>query len=224
MRVPWLADVLRGAGLTVIETSGWKGRGRDLTGVSGVIWHHTATGPGTSDAAVDSLLINGRQDLPGPLCQLGLDRGGRFHVIADGKGNHNGYGTWGNNSIGIEAFNSGVGEPWPSGQVDAYVAGTRAILTHLGLPLDRMLGHKESDPGRKIDPAGLDMNDMRRRVAEGDDMPLTADDHFAIQTYVRQIVKDELDAAVKRLAAHDTATDKSVKKAVLEALAEGNGG
>lgn len=224
MRVPWLADVLRDAGLTVIETPGWKGRGRDLAGVNGVIWHHTATGPGTSDAAVDSLLINGRQDLPGPLCQLGLDRGGRFHVIADGKGNHNGYGTWGNNSIGIEAFNSGVGEPWPSGQVDAYVAGTRAILTHLGLPLDRMLGHKESDPGRKIDPAGLDMNDMRRLVAEGDDMPLTKDDHFAIQTYVRQIVKDELDDAVKRLAAHDTATDKSIKKAVLEALAEGRQG
>lgn len=166
MRVPWLADVLRSSGCVVVEAPGWKGRGRDLTAVNGVVAHHTASGPRTSDDAVVRLLIEGRSDLKGPLCQLGLDRRGRFHVIADGKGNHNGYGQWGNQSIGIEAFNDGVGERWPDVQVDAYKVGVAAILTRLGLPPSAVKGHKETDPGRKIDPAGIDMGGFRLSVAQ----------------------------------------------------------
>lgn len=170
MRVPWLADVLRGAGLDVYELPGWYGRGKELAPPQGVIWHHTATSTRWADGHVAALLRDGRRDLAGPLAQLGLERDGTFVTIADGRANHNGYGTWGNASIGIEAYNDGVGEPWPDVQVDAYVRGTRAILGHMGLPASRTLGHKESDPRRKIDPAGLDMDEMRRRIAtdEGD--------------------------------------------------------
>lgn len=62
--------------------------------------------------------------------------------------------------------------------------------------------------------------------AEEDDMPYTVEQlHKITKTAVREAIAEgamdgPLDAAVKRLAAHDTATDKSVKAAVLAALAE----
>jgi hypothetical protein len=164
MRLTWLADVLRAEGLKVDESQGWKGRGKDLDRVEGVVLHHTATGPDVPDGRVDTLLIVGRPDLNGPLCQLGLRRDGSFYVVADGKGNHNGFGRWGNQSIGIEAYNDGVGEPWPREQLDAYQRGTAAILRHLGLDVSRAQGHREQDPKRKIDPAGIDLPAFRASV------------------------------------------------------------
>src|SRR5690606_27640553 len=77
----------------------------------------------------------------------------------------NGYGTWGNDSIGIETYNDGVGEPWPRAQLDAFHAGTAAILRRLRLDSSRMLAHRETDPRRKIDPTGIDMHAARARVA-----------------------------------------------------------
>ena len=165
MRLSWLAQVLRASGLQVVEHAGWQNRGRDLLGVDGIVWHHTVTGPNWSDGEVARLLINGRSDLPGPLCQLGLDRRGRYHLIAAGRGNHNGHGLWGNNSIGIEAFNDGMGEPWPAAQMDAYVAGTAAICRHQRWTAERVKGHKETDPTRKIDPRGIHMPVARARIA-----------------------------------------------------------
>ena len=163
-RVSWLPRVLRSAGIDVVEIVGWHGRGVDRLTVQGVVCHHTATGPKTSDEAVARLLRDGRPDLPGPLCQLGLDRRGRAWMIADGRGNHNGYGTWGNDAIGIEAFNSGVGEPWPRPQIDAYERICAAICRHHGWSSARVKGHKETDARRKIDPAGIDMSAMRSRI------------------------------------------------------------
>lgn len=149
----------------------------DLVRIYGTIWHHTATSLSASDAAVVGLLRYGRPGLSGPLAQLGLGRDGTFYVIAAGKANHNGYGTYGNQTIGIEAFNSGVGEPWPAAQYDAWVKGT-AALADAGWAV-ALLGHKESDPTRKIDPAGIDMNKARYDVlhyqeGDEDDMPSEA--------------------------------------------------
>lgn len=165
MRATWLPDVLRAAGLTVVELPGWKGRGKELTAINGVVAHHTATGTNWTDTRVDALLRDGRADLPGPLAQLGLDRAGRYRLVADGRANHNGYGTWGNASIGIEAYNDGKGEPWPAVQLDAYQRGAAAILAHLGLPAAKVLAHRETDPRRKPDPVGIDMAAFRRAVA-----------------------------------------------------------
>lgn len=165
MRVTWLADVLHAARLQLAPLDGWQGRGRELTTINGVVWHHTATPASSSDEAVARILRDGRSDLPGPLSQLGLDRRGRFWLIADGKCSHNGYGTWANQSIGIEAFNNGTGEPWSALQVDAWIRGTVAILRHLGFNEGHVLGHKETDPTRKRDPLGIDMPSVRRQIA-----------------------------------------------------------
>lgn len=219
-RASWLPEVLADAGCTMVSVPGWETRGRDMAGVYAIIWHHTATGPKASDQNVANLLRDGRSDLPGPLSQLGLDRHGRYWVVAAGKGNHNGSGKYGNNSIGIEAMNDGVGEPWPTAQLDAYVRGTAAILDHLNLSTDRVLAHRESDPTRKSDPRGIDMVRARQRVdahrhKEDDDMtPEQADqlgrvhhELVAEQATVRELVAQsayrtaELDAKVDKLLA-----------------------
>jgi len=137
-----------------------------------VVWHHTATGPNWQDGHVAALLRDGRRDLTGPLAQVGIERDGTWVIVALGRANHNGYGQWGNDSIGLEFYNNGLGEPWPDVQVDSGVKGIAAIMRHLNLqPSTRLKGHRETDPRRKIDPTGIDMADIRRRVAnyEGDD-------------------------------------------------------
>ena len=76
--------------------------------VDAVICHATITGRHVPDVNVAGILRDGRKDLPGPLCQLGLDRGGRWWIITDGRGNHNGHGRYGNQAIGVEAFHDGA--------------------------------------------------------------------------------------------------------------------
>jgi len=165
----WIPQVLRDAGLTVREAPGWENRGTATFDPIGVMWHHTASGPNWTEQNLTNLLVNGRSDLPGPLCHLQLNRDGSYVVIAAGRANHAGSGSWkgittGNTSfIGIEAANDGVGEPWSSPQLDAYYRGTAALLKHINGSVDNVIGHKEWTT-RKIDPAGIDMSDARRRV------------------------------------------------------------
>ncbi len=166
-RLDWLPGVLRDAGLDVYVMPGAETRGRDDIKPKGVVGHHTATGTNWNDDHVAFLLRDGRRDLAGPLSQLGLERDGTFVVVALGRANHNGYGMWGNDSIGIEAYNKGDGiDPWPAVQIDAYQRGTAAILRHLGLTEARFKGHRETDPKRKPDPRGIDLDDFRRQVAD----------------------------------------------------------
>lgn len=168
----WLADVLRGAGLKVVEQPKWKSRGRgEMKEVKGVICHHTA-GPLLGDHPSLALVENGRPDLAGPLSQLFLSRDGTFYVVGAGRCNHAGKGEWhgvtaGNSHmIGIEAENAGTGKDiWPEAQVDAYARGVAAILKHIGADSVMCAGHKEyaMPRGRKIDPT-FDMVEFREDV------------------------------------------------------------
>jgi len=170
----WLADVLYSAGLKVAEYDGWKNRGLgDVGPTRGVICHHTA-GPPHGNMPSLGTLLNGRPDLRGPLAQLGLGRDGTFYVLAAGRCNHAGAGTWqgistGNtNFIGIEAENTGLvaDSPWPPVQLDAYQRGVAALFAHLGLSASFCAGHKEyaTPKGRKDDPS-LGMDAFRAAVA-----------------------------------------------------------
>jgi N-acetyl-anhydromuramyl-L-alanine amidase AmpD len=169
----WLADVLRAAGCKVEERPGWKNAGRAEMGtVKGVLLHHTA-GSLKGNAPSLALVEKGRSDLPGPLSHLVLGRDGTFYVVAAGRCNHAGAGSWqgvtaGNSSfIGIEAENAGTGvDPWPEVQMEAYARGVAAILKHIGADDVMAAGHKEYalPRGRKIDPS-FDMVAFRENVA-----------------------------------------------------------
>jgi len=169
----WLSQVLRDAGLKVQECDGWQNRGRAEMGkVLGVLCHYTGTPTTQGNMPTLDILIKGRSDLPGPLSQLGLGRDGTYYIIAAGKCNHAGPGSWkgitsGNtNLIGIEAENTGgkADFPWPVVQMDAYHRGVAAILQHINQPdVTWCAGHKEYAPSRKVDP-NFDMDEFRAAV------------------------------------------------------------
>jgi peptidoglycan hydrolase-like protein with peptidoglycan-binding domain len=169
----WLPGVLESAGLKVAPVPGWEDRGRaEMDQVLGVMCH-TTVGPRQGNMPSLNTLVDGRPDLSGPLAQLGLGRDGTYYVIAAGRCNHAGAGSWkdivtGNSSfIGIEGENTGRGDdPWPAVQIDAYRRGVAALLKHAGQSAEFCVGHKEYalPMGRKVDP-DFDMGQFRLDVA-----------------------------------------------------------
>lgn len=100
-----IVAALRGAGLTVVEMPGWRGRCRchsgphdaggptirSWTGPEGVTWHHTAGPMLSGQAALDyttRILIGGNGVTPGPLCLAGIDADGRWLMTGAGRCNH----------------------------------------------------------------------------------------------------------------------------------------
>lgn len=160
----WLID----AGLPVRTVPGWTTRGRPGTfDPAGVIIHHTASRP-DSDAPALGVVTNGRTGLPGPLYQILVARSGAVWVVAAGRANHAGAGSWrgltGNGTtIGIAGENTGTGETWPPVQYRAIVTAAAVLCRRLNIPTALVCGHKEWTP-RKIDPAGIDMDRLRSDV------------------------------------------------------------
>jgi len=171
-----LADILRSADLDVIEVEGWKTRGHSgMMSVKGILVHHTA-GPATGDFPSLKVVRDGREDLPGPLSQLGLGRTGTWYVIAAGRSYHAGqtiddslYGNY--NAIGIEAESTGIPADeighryWPEVQWQSYVRGVKALQAAYGVPTEHVLGHKEAayPLGRKPDP-NFSMDEFREAL------------------------------------------------------------
>jgi N-acetylmuramoyl-L-alanine amidase len=174
------AALMRDAGLTVLASSGWKDRGRssDLYPWA-VIDHHTAA---TDD--ITDMLINGRSDLPGPLCNYELREHGDWNLIASGRANHAGEASVSNSeSYGIEAtgpqnYPDVYGPAAFPHNYDSYVTGVACILAAMGADVSDTMGHKEIAPSRKIDPY-FDMNSFRKGVAAGggEEQDMTGEEH-----------------------------------------------
>lgn len=174
--VPWLADVLRSAGVQVREEGNWLGRMRpgDFNPI-GVLWHHTAaTSSATNPHPALNVCINGRSDLPGPLCQALVDYHGVFHIISAGRCNHAGTsrgsgpipaGDGNTLMIGWEIDYNGVNQEMTAAQYNASIAATAAVLTRLGRDASHARGHRETSTSGKIDPSFIDLNVMRSDVA-----------------------------------------------------------
>ncbi len=174
MRATWLAPTCRDFGLQVIEIPGWEARGRVDFEPRAVVCHHTA-GPSNGNLPSLRTLINGRSDLPGPLCNLALARDGTVAVVAAGVANHAGSGSWkgisGNRHvIGIEAENDGR-QTWPDQQLRAYERLCAALVTHLGVSPELVCAHREWAGPRKPDPHSLDMNAFRAEIGRLDRVP-----------------------------------------------------
>lgn len=175
MRLLWLPEVLREAGLTVHEQSGWKTRGSEDFDPRGIICHETRGSLTSTDAGEIGVLLNGSATAPPPIAQLYLSRSGEWWVIASGLCNHvltgwaGPFEGHGNRSLlGIEAQHS-KDEPWTDRQYRSYVAGVAAIRRRTGWGI---AGHKEHQPGGysghtsiKTDP-GFDMARFRQAVSE----------------------------------------------------------
>jgi hypothetical protein len=156
MRALWLADVLRQAGLPVVEVAGWRERGGSLFAPSMVFMHHDASPTTASEAEMVNVVTHGRAGLPGPIGNVYIGRSCTVYVIASGKSNHAGTGkvTLANQrSIGIEVGNNGVGEPWSVELTDIYRRVVLALCGKLGVGVDRVYTHA-AHTSRKIDPAG----------------------------------------------------------------------
>lgn len=212
MRLLWLAEDCRRAGLTVVEVPGWETRGADFPLIPNtVLCHHTAT-PATAlgDLPSQRILIHGRPDLTGPLCQVGLGRSGTVYVISSGKANHAGKGAWrgetsSSRTTGVEAEHPGPG-PWPAAQYDAYVTLAAVLLRGLGQGAERVCAHREwaLPAGRKTD-VRFDMTLFRAQVkaqlepSEGDDV--TPADIEAVAQRVAELLRPALKQTEDRLHA-----------------------
>jgi hypothetical protein len=151
-----IADRLRAAGLRVVEVAGWQTAGSESFSSSG---------------STPSLLtcIEGRPDLPGPLCNVYQSREPSTdiaYVIASGRANHAGEGGWhglsGNASVyGLEVEHDGT-SALPQARID-YAARIHAAL-FTGDPA-MVCQHREWTT-RKIDVAtNVDGNEFRALVS-----------------------------------------------------------
>ena len=207
-RALWIPDLLSDFKVRFDLAPGWETRGSSDFDPKVVIAHHTAV----SGSAVN-VCINGRSDLPGPLCQIVLARTGVATVIAAGKANHAGHGGWAGYSgnrraFGIEADNNGR-ETWSAGQIEAFHRVSAALLAGIGSDPSHLCGHKEWAPGRKVDPHTLDMNEFRAAVG------------LDLQWWRNQTAEDDMFEKPDRdklNAAHMLATQANERVGRIEAL------
>lgn len=182
---PWLADALRAEGCRVSEQSGWQSRGRpSSTGAFspyGVLLHHTGTTTSASNTHPTlSTCINGRADLPGPLCHVMVGWDGTCYVIAAGRANHAGNnrgsgpipaGDGNAQLIGVEIDYSGS-QPIPEAARDASVRIAAACVKHFARSADYVRIHAETSADGKWDTGQVSGSTWRSLVSDymaGDD-------------------------------------------------------
>jgi hypothetical protein len=151
----WLNPI----GVQVIEIDGWKSRGRTYAAFDpyGSVNHHTA-GPRRGVAPSLGICINGRSDLPGPLCNVFQQRDDVVDVVASGVANHAGRGSWngisGNQSVfGLEIEHCGYAdEPFDERRLSIAVRVHAAFISGLDRPNAGMVAqHYEWSTEGKID-------------------------------------------------------------------------
>lgn len=192
-----IGNRLRAAGCTVVEIAGWQTRGDDIFAPRGSVDHHTAGGA-AGNAPSLGICINGRSDLPGPLCHVLVGRDLTCYLIAAGRANHAGSGGWrgmtGNSSVfGVERENVGTpAEPWRFEQTVHAATVHRALLD--GRSAELCCRHAEWAPTRKIDTHSLSGATLRAMIAK----PPEEDDMDAEQDARLKRVEDLLEYLVPR--------------------------
>ena len=174
-RITWAADVLRAAGLNVVEEPGWKTRGLSTSQrfePDSIVWHHDASAIGDSPGVPAYMIANmeshGAQIWVCAGCN-GRHVSGTWHMVASGRMAHAGKVLPGKpdnyTSIGIETDQT-TGETWEPGLLPSLRKGTAALLRHMKKLATDLHFHKTicDPPGRKVDPAGLVLIDERARV------------------------------------------------------------
>ena len=165
-------NILRDAGLNVIEMPGWQDRGESDGPFNpiAIMLHHDGMGLGFNTNPNDDMNVpnymsrNGVNGAP-----FWVRKDGVWVVLAAGRKWHAGIGNgWkaipanqGNTySAGVETDHT-TGNPWPKEQLDSIHVGCRALVKAYGWDAANCCGHKEYAPGRKTDPENFDMNAWR---------------------------------------------------------------
>ena len=163
----WLADVIRAAGVNVVEEANWKTRARSSGGFPvtplAVQWHHTASSGSNPRGDINYMLYNSSAR---PIGNIYLATNGTAHILAAGASNTAGRGgpmnfsrgqipldSGNTRSVAIEAANNGVGQAWSQAQIDAFFKISNAINKKLGNKPADLYTHHGYAPTRKIDPA-----------------------------------------------------------------------
>ncbi len=200
-RHPEILDHLRSQGLTVIETNGWRTRGSETFDPKGSVCHHTA-GAATGDHPSLNVVIYGRSDLPGPLCNVyqsrqkdsnGLDV---VWLIAAGRANHAGTGGWrgltGNSKVwGLEIEHVGTtAEPFPAERRDTAVRVHTAFAKCSQFESDLVCQHwewtarKQDFVRSELDPNGFRLG-ISNRLHPPIPTPSRKDDMILIPSFVQ---------------------------------------
>lgn len=187
---------LRAAGITVREAEGWQTRGNSYASAyEGGLIHHTATGYGVAvpGTGIGNLLIVGRSDLRGPLCNYAGNDDGSVTIIAANPANH--AGASGGRSmgplptttlfnprvLGLEIVYPGTA-PMRSAQYRTALIWARIVADVVGRgDIERIRAHAETSVTGKWDPGvtegrTIDMAAFRRAartILQEDDVELT---------------------------------------------------
>ena len=168
-----LAAELRKEGLAVKFVDGWRERGAGTFLPRAFVEHHTASNKGSGNAPALGICTWGRDDIPGPLCNLLFGRDGTVFFVAAGKANHAGIGgpnhgipadSANTYALGGEIENNGIGERYPDEQMHAVEVTTAVLLKRMKRSPYFAFGHKEWT-SRKIDPSFV-MSAFRKRVRD----------------------------------------------------------
>lgn len=186
-----IVAALVGYGLTVVEHPGWRHRGTAHPfDPFAQLYHHDALTEKVTDARALAIMVEGRPDLTGPLCNGWIDSDARVVLVAYGNANHAGRGEAdvlallkagqpplgdarqdpdkdgpvGNPHLwGWECRNAGDGrDVWE--QLAAMETAGAALAEVCGWSPMAIAAHREWT-ARKPDPAGIDMHRFRADVA-----------------------------------------------------------
>jgi peptidoglycan hydrolase-like protein with peptidoglycan-binding domain len=175
--------------------------------------HHTASSARSGDSGALGICINGRSDLPGPLCNLHVSRSGVITVVSLNLANHAGKGSRrvldetkrgvapsgdarargltddvGGNGyyIGVEIENDGVGEQATAQQIDAIIRMSAAICRLQGWPAEKIVLHREWSKRKPDHALRLDWRGMTRARLDGQPVPVpTPEPYSPQQGYMR---------------------------------------
>lgn len=196
-RLLWLPSVLNRAGMVVETVPGWEQRGNSNFNPTGGVCHGTGGSRTATDQSEINVLLNGSETAPPPIAQLLLSRTGRIYVVASGRCNHirtrNNIGNI--DRIGIEAAHDNRSESWSKLQYHSYVLAASAICRHMNWPASRWTGHKEHQPGEKVDPT-FNMDQFRADVKAFIDNPPNSKPPTRKQSDVKVLAQVEGDPTV----------------------------
>jgi len=199
-----LPAALAARGLAVEVVTGWETRSAGSFNPKGAVCHWTAGPAGSKTRPSLNICTNGRSDLPGPLCNVYLDRNGIAVVVSANRANHAGTGSWKGLTGNSAAFGTEAEAAGPTDFTDAQrwaYPRINAAYADLGkFGADMVCGHSEWAGSRKTDINDYPMTAMRTQVAAllagGDDFDMATGDEIlnVLKGYGRriEIIQEEL--------------------------------